>query len=170
MTEKKVVLDKGVTRVTDERGHTYVDRVPTKKLNPFVKAQLLATLKRDDITIEEKPDWGATHWSVKDSNVALLFTYENAWDYGYYYIEVPSQKTKNNIKVAEMNWYEADNHTNPDQKDIFDIGNALAERKKELEKAKTANQSKKLEEARQNLTAEEVLALQTLGFNEKVRI
>lgn len=171
MTERKVILDKGVTRITDEKGNTYIDRVPEKKLNPFVKAKLLATLKRDDITIDSDNYAGSNVWTVSDKK-GKIFWYDNGWDYGTYRIFTPNPTKKDSkpICIAEMDWYENDGHTNPDQQNIFDIFNTIVRRQKELEAAKANDQTKKLEEARASLTAEEVLALQALGFSEKVRI
>ena len=170
MVERRVVLDEGVERITDDKGNTYINRVPKKKLNPFVKAKLLATLKRDDIIIDPKLRAGSNTWVVKDSKGKLLFSYENGWDYGYYYIEAQNPNTKENVKVAEMDWYENDGHTNAEQQDIFDIFNKVVSRQKELEAAKANNQAQKLEQARKELTADEVFVLQGLGFDEKVRI
>ena len=40
-------------RFTDQYGNVHVNRTPIKALNPFVKASLLLTLKRDDIFVRE---------------------------------------------------------------------------------------------------------------------
>jgi hypothetical protein len=139
-------------------GNGKTNRIPQKPLNKFVKAQLLATLKRDDIKITFKAEPGVTTTTVSDSMGNPLFVYENAWDYGYYNIQVPDSKTKGDtIMIAEMDWYESDDNTNTQQQDIFDISKALETRRHELET---------IEEDRKNLTPEEIQALKVLGLSK----
>lgn len=59
------------------------------------------------------------------------------------------------ILVAEMDWYENDLYTNSQQQDVFDIFHALNEKRDELQD---------IEKARNDLTPEEVQALQALGI------
>lgn len=133
-------------------------RIPQKPLNKFIKAQLLATLKRDDITIETKPDWGRHDTLVKDTKGKTLFGYHCAGDYGYYNIWVPAPKAgAENIVVAEMDWFENDNYTNPQQQDIFDVFDATDAKSRELEAIK---------KDRESLTPEEIQALKTLGLSK----
>ncbi|MCQ2571531.1 MAG: hypothetical protein MJ165_00830 [Alphaproteobacteria bacterium] len=152
-----------VTELADGR----IDSVPQKPLNGFVKAQILAYLKRDDINIElVTHDMGANAWVVTDMDGEYVMSFENAWDYGYYYIEMANPAKKGQrIVVAEMDWYEADNNTNPQQQEIFDIFNEMRKRAEELKRLR-AN-SVNLEEERKNLTPDEVSALKTLGVSEK---
>lgn len=162
MSQKKEVLQPGVERITKSDGSTYITREVKKKLNPFVKAKLLATLKRDDIDVQIDTRAASNDWKVIDSKGKKLFWYENAWDYGYYRIFAANpDMAKEPICVAEMDWFENDGHTSPDQQDIFDIFDALKAKKAQLEE---------IEKGRQNLTYEEVMALQALGFDEKLRI
>ena len=133
-------------------GRTVTDRTPAKKLNPFVKSKLLATLKRDDITIEKNQDWGSDTYIVKDSKATVLFSYHNVWDYGYYYITV------GNIVIAETDWFENDGHTNAEQQSIFDIFNAITEKYRELQLIK---------DAAKVLTPDEIKALELLNMKQK---
>ena len=121
-------------------GRTVTNREPSKKLNPLVKASLITTLKRNDIVIEEKASAGSTTMYIKDKSGKVLFSYDNAWDYGYYNIVV------NGTMVAEMDWFENDDHTNQAQQDIFDIFNEVTKRYK----------------AQQALTNADVMALKFL--------
>ena len=88
----------------------------------------------------------------------MLFSYDNAWDYGYYKITVAnSQPNAQPVVVAEMDWFENDQYTNPQQQDIFDIFKALQSKSAEL---------RKIEEGRKNLTEAELQALKSLGFSK----
>lgn len=152
-----------VTKLADGR----TNRIPQKPLNGFVKAKILSYLKRDDINIKPVTrSMGANAWEVTDMAGEYVMSYENAWDYGYYYIEManPAQKGQR-IVVAEMDWYEADNNTNPQQQEIFNISNEMEKRAEELKKLR-AN-SVDLEAERKKLTPDEILALKTLGVSEK---
>lgn len=139
-------------------GNGKTNRIPQKPLNKFVKAQLLATLKRDDIKITFKAEPGVTTTTVSDSKGNPLFIYENAWDYGYYNIQVPDSTAKGKtIMIAEMDWYESDDNTNTQQQDIFNIADALHARRLELEA---------IEKDRENLTPEDIQALKVLGLSK----
>lgn len=152
-----------VTRLEDGR----VNRIPQKPLNGFVKAKILAYLKRDDINIKSVArSMGANAWEVTDAAGKYVMSYENAWDYGYYYIEMANPKVEGQrIVVAEMDWYESDNNTNPQQYEIFDMGNEMEKRAVELKKQRET--SVDLEAERKKMTSDEILALKTLGVNEK---
>ena len=142
----------------NDLGNGRTNRIPQKPLNKFVKAQLFATLKRDDIKITFNAEPGVTTTTVSDSKGNPLFIYENAWDYGYYNIQVPDPKNKGQtIMIAEMDWYESDDNTNPQQQDIFNIADALHARRLELEA---------IEKDRENLTPEEIQALKVLGLSK----
>lgn len=144
-----------IEKVIDKNGNERTSRIPQKPLNKFMKSQLLTVLKRDDITIETKADAGSREYRILDKDGKLLFLYDNVWDYGYYYISVPNPEAgKGPIIVAEMDWFENDSYTNPQQQDIFDIFHAIGDREIEL---------RKIAEARKNLTESEMLALKSLG-------
>ena len=84
-------------------GREVIDRTPAKKLNPHVKAQLLTTLKRDDIVIETKRAPGSDTFYIKDITTdKRLFSFDCAWDYGYYSITI------GDTIFAEMDWLEND--------------------------------------------------------------
>ena len=139
-------------------GKKRTNRIPQKTLNPYIKSSLLTTLKRDDIEITTHRTAGTDETTVKNSGGKYLFSYLNAWDYGYYcvYAANPSQGGEK-IMVAEMDWYEADHNTNQQQQDIFDIGHAITQKQRELETIK---------EARKTLTPEEIQVLQALGISK----
>ena len=143
------------------------NRIPQKPLNGFVKAKILAYLKRDDIDIKPVTrSMGATAWEVKDGAGKYVMSYENAWDYGYYYIEMANPKVEGQrIVVAEMDWYENDNNTNPQQREIFNISHEMEKRAEELNKLR--ENSVDLETERKKMTPDEILALQALGISEK---
>ncbi|MFQ6739683.1 MAG: hypothetical protein ACLRFJ_03390 [Alphaproteobacteria bacterium] len=143
--------------VVDANGNKRTSRIPQKPLNQFVKAALLTLLKRDDISIKNDISAGSNTITVLDSNGKYLFSYDNAWDYGYYCIFVANPKEgAKPLLVAEMDWYESDSYTNPQQQDIFDVFKALNKKRDELQS---------IEKARQDLTPEEVQALQALGMS-----
>lgn len=135
-------------------GKERTSRIPQKPLNPIVKATLLTTLKRNDIKITRKATPGDDIYTVTDAAGKMLFSYGNAWDYGYYRIYVANQNQgAEPIMVAEMDWYEGDGYTNPQQQDIFDIAHAMQEKSRELDR---------INEAQNSLTPEEIMALKTL--------
>ena len=119
---------------------------------------MLTLLERDDILIKENVRAGSNTLTVFDSNGKYLFSYENGWDYGYYRILManPNEGAQPFV-VAEMDWFDNDAHTNQQQRDIFDIFDAV--RKKE-------DALNLIEKARKNLTPEEVQALQALGLEK----
>ncbi|MFQ6778360.1 MAG: hypothetical protein ACLRFI_03670 [Alphaproteobacteria bacterium] len=133
-----------------------INRIPKKPLNKFIKSALLTLLKRDDIKIIDHVSAGSNTITVTDSQGKYLFSYENGWDFGYYYISMANpENNEKPIKVAEMDWYENDGNTNPQQQDIFDIFNALNNKRTELQA---------IEQARKNLTKDEIQALKALGI------
>jgi len=148
--------------VTDANGKKRTSRIPQKPLNPYIKSALLTLLERKDISIKYDMRPASTVISVLDSKGKLLFSYDNAWDYGYYCIFMANPKEgEKPLLVAEMDWYESDFYTNPQQQDIFDVFNALNKKHEELQS---------IEKARKDLTPEEVQALQALGIvQQKVR-
>ena len=135
-------------------GREVTDRTPAKKLNPFVKAKLLAILERKDIFITQDVRAGDNTYTVhnKDAKGPVFFVVLNAWDYGYYSISI------NNTIVAEMDWYENDGNTNKDQKDIFDVLEATHK--------KLQGQSY-ISEAEKQLTKQEMAALEYLKTIQK---
>ena len=141
--------DSGYERFVDSRGGVHVNRVPARVLNAFVKASLLVTLKRDDVFVEEHRRPGSDEYIVKDATGKTLFMFDNAWDYGYYSISA------NGKKLAEMDWYENDNNTNPQQQDIFDVLQAVIDK---------SNETRRIEQARNDLTPDEIQALQSMGI------
>lgn len=150
--------DAKIQKITDVNGNERTSRIPQKALNPFIKSKLLTLLKRDDITIETVNEPGSTELIVRDEGGKMLFSYDNAWDYGYYKIAVAnSQPNAQPVVVAEMDWFENDQYTNPQQQDIFDIFKALQSKSAEL---------RKIEEGRKNLTEAELQALKSLGFSK----
>lgn len=137
-------------------GKKRTSRIPQKPLNQFIKAALLTLLKRDDISIKDDVRAGSNTITVLDSKGKYLFSYDNAWDYGYYRIFMANPKEgAEPLLVAEMDWYENDLYTNPQQQDIFDVFKALNKKRDELQS---------IEKARNALTPEEVKALQALGM------
>ena len=137
-------------RFKDQYGNTLVNRTPVKVLNPFVKANLLLTLKRDDVFATWFRSPGSDMYYVKDASGKQLFTFDNAWDYGYYIIQAGDKV------LAEMDWFEDDGHTNKEQQDIFDVLKAVMDKFEETER---------IEEGRRNLTQDEAQALQSMGIN-----
>ncbi|MBR1380584.1 MAG: hypothetical protein IJ560_03265 [Alphaproteobacteria bacterium] len=134
----------------------HISRIPQKPLNRYIKATLLTLLKRDDIKIKVNSEPGSSTVTVTDSNDKFLFAYDNAWDYGYYRIFMANPKEgAEPILVAEMDWYERDGYTNYQQQDIFDVSDALGAKLRQLEF---------IESARNNLTPEEIQAIQALGI------
>lgn len=137
-------------------GNKRTSRIPQKPLNQFIKAALLTLLKRDDISIKDDIRAGSNTITVRDSNGKYLFSYDNAWDYGYYRIFMANPKEgAEPLLVAEMDWYENDLYTNPQQQDVFDVFKALNKKRDELQS---------IEKARNALTPEEVQALKALGM------
>ena len=128
------------------------NRIPAKKLNPFIKAQLLTTLKRDDIVIETKHSPGSDDYYVKDNSNKVLFSFDNGWDYGFYSI------TLGGTVVAAMDWFENDNYTNADQQSIFDVLKAIQTK---------AHEQSVIEKAKRTLTPEEIAALAILEVKQK---
>jgi len=134
---KKIIVD----------GKSKMDRTPAKPLNLFVKAKLLDTLRRNDISIKIFRRAGDDTYTVTDAKGDELFSFDNAWDCGYYNISV------GNIIVAEMDWFESDNYTNKYQQDMFDVLKAIQDKQNEL---------RLIKESKQALTAEEIRALKAL--------
>ena len=132
-----------------DNGKLKMDRMPGKPLNPYIKARLLDTLKRNDINIEVSRRAGDDTYTIKDSKGTILFSFDNAWDCGYYNITV------GNLIVAEMDWFENDNHTNKYQQDMFDVLNAITKQQKEM---------RLIKEGKQTLTPEEIHALKILEW------
>lgn len=142
--------------VVDAAGNKRTSRIPQKPLNQFIKAALLTLLKRDDISIKDDIRAGSNTITVRDSKGKYLFSYDNAWDYGYYRIFMANPKEgAEPLLVAEMDWYENDLYTNPQQQDVFDVFKALNKKRDELQS---------IEKARNALTPEEVQALKALGM------
>lgn len=152
MTAGKAKIEK----VVDSDGVQRNSRIPQKPLNQFIKGALLAVLKRNDIKIKDNVRAGSNVLTVEDLDGNYLFSYDNAWDYGYYRIFMVNPKQAEPILVAEMDWYENDLYTNSQQRDIFDIFDALNDKKVELDE---------LENARKKLTPEEQQALKALGIS-----
>lgn len=145
-----------IEKVMDSDGVQRNSRIPQKPLNKYIKATLLTLLKRDDIKINDDIRAGSNTATVTDSKGKYLFSYDNAWDYGYYRIFMANPKEgAEPILVAEMDWYENDLYTNSQQQDVFDVFHALNEKRDELQA---------IEKARNDLTPEEVQALQALGI------
>lgn len=140
----------------DADGNKRTSRIPQKPLNQFIKAALLTLLKRDDISIKDDIRAGSNTITVLDLNGKYLFSYDNVWDYSYYRIFMANPKEgAEPLLVAEMDWYENDLYTNPQQQDVFDVFKALNKKRDELQS---------IEKARKDLTPEEVQALQALGM------
>ena len=139
----------------DAAGRTHINRIPQKPLNKYIKATLLTWLRRDDISIKNEIYASGNTLTVFDSNGKYLFSYDNAWDYGYYCIHMASSKeVEEPLLVAEMDWYENDLNTNSLQQDVFDVFDALDKKWKELQA---------IEEDRKSLTQDEIDALNALG-------
>lgn len=134
------------------KGRMVTNRTPSKVLNPYIKAQLLATLKRSDIVIHEKRVPGSDTFYIEDTNEKRLFSFDCAWDYGYYSIIL------GDVMVAETDWYESDDYTNKEQQDIFDILNAIQAKQKE---------QREIAQGWQHLTIQERKALQILETKQK---
>ena len=136
------------------KGRMITNRTPSKLLNPYIKAQLLATLKRGDIVIETKRAPGSDTYYIKDQTDKKLFSFDCAWDYGYYNITLGGS----GMTVAEMDWFENDGHTNKEQQDIFDVLNAINAKQKELHE---------IQLGWQRLTPQERVALSVLDPKQK---
>lgn len=134
-------------------GREVIDRTPAKKLNPYIKAQLLTTLKRDDIVIETKRAPGSDTFYIKDITTdKRLFSFDCAWDYGYYSITIGG------TTFAEMDWFENDGNTNKEQQDIFDVLKAIQKKQTEMHE---------IAQGFQRLTPQERVALQILDTKQK---
>ena len=108
----------GKSRATSRvngNGEKYIYRTPAKKLKLSDKEKLTAILKRNDIDIEIQKRNGAEEYIVKDSTQKQLFSCLNSWGSGYFAVNMDGKL------LAETDWFEADNNTNDDQQDIFDI-------------------------------------------------
>jgi len=151
-----------IEQVLDSKGMMRQSRIPQKPLNLYIKGALLAILERNDIKIKSTNHAGSSVFTVTDSKGKYLFSYDNAWDYGYYRIFMANSKAEGEpILVAEMDWYENDGYTNKQQQDIFDVFEAIKVKAAKLDE---------IEAARQSLTAEEVLALQAMGIKTQIQI
>ncbi|MBO4625926.1 MAG: hypothetical protein J5679_01450 [Alphaproteobacteria bacterium] len=139
---------KVTVRKNPQNGQQYKYRTPAKKLNPFVKAQLMTALARNDISVEYQSGTGTDTYTVKDADNKTLFVCTNAWDYGYYAINLGG------VNVAETDWFENDNHTNDDQQAIFDVIDAAYKKYKQQEFIK---------ESEKSLTPQEAQALKVLN-------
>lgn len=147
--------DAKVETIVDANGTKRISRIPQKPLNKLIKAALLTLLKRDDISIKDDIRASGNTFTVLDQNGKYLFSYHDAWDYGYYTISMANpNEGAEPLLVAEMDWRENDLYTNPQQQDVFDVFEALKKRRDEL---------RSIEKAREDLTPEEVQALQALG-------
>ena len=134
----------GKAKITRLNEHE-VNREPQQPLNAFIKGNLLMLLKRDDVFVALKRSPGSDLYIVKDFEGTELFRADNAWDYGYYVISAKD------VVLAEMDWYENDNHTNRAQQDIFDVLHAVGNKYQE---------TRGIEEARKNMSPAEARLVQ----------
>lgn len=155
--------DAKIEKVKDSNGQQRNSRIPQKPLNKYIKAALLTLLKRDDIKIKDDVQAGSNVATITDLKGKYLFSYDNAWDYGWYRIFMANPKEgAKPILVAEMDWYENDGYTNPQQQDVFDIFNAINRKRVELREKQ--DEMLAIEKSRKDLTPEEIQALKALGI------
>ena len=138
-------------------GREVIDRTPAKKLNPYIKAQLLTTLKRDDIVIEmEFPQEGYITYYIKDGTTGKrLFSFDSVWDPAYCSITIGG------ITVAVADQFTKNGYVTEAQQDVLDVLKAILAKQKEL------LDIPQIQQGFQRLTPQERVALQVLNTKQK---